>query len=130
MNSANRNSLLAIAGTMIVLDLFFLGVLARPFYQDALGPLLRDPPLAGPAAAFYALYVLAIWALAVRPAASLRDAFARGALLGAIAYGTYELTNYTMIAGWPARLVPVDWAWGIFLTGTSAAAGALAKARN
>lgn len=130
MSNPTRNSLLAVAGSMIALDLLFLGVLARQFYQDALGPLLRDPPLAGPATAFYALYVLAIWALAVRPSASSGEAFARGALLGAIAYGTYELTNYTMIAGWPARLVPVDWAWGIFLTGASAAAGALAGSRE
>ena len=126
MGKATRNGLLAIAGTMIVLDLFFLGVLARQFYQDALGPLLRNPPLAGPAAVFYGLYVLAVWGLAVRPGGSQGQAFARGALLGAIAYGTYGLTNYTMIAGWPARLVPVDWAWGIFLTGASAAAGARA----
>lgn len=115
---------------MVALDLLFLGVLARPFHQQALGPLLRDPPLAAPAVAFYALYVLAIWATAVRPAASPGDAFARGALLGAIAYGTYELTNYTMIAGWPARLVPIDWAWGIFLTSVSAVAGILARARS
>jgi uncharacterized membrane protein len=77
------------------------------------------------------MYVAAIVVLAAAPAADPRGAAFRGALLGALCYGTYELTNWAVIAGWPAPLVPVDLAWGIALTAaTSALARLVLRARR
>ncbi|MEB3222551.1 MAG: DUF2177 family protein [Candidatus Sericytochromatia bacterium] len=112
--------------TMVCLDLIWLGLLARPFYASQLGPLLATPANAPVAAAFYLFYVAAIVGQAVVPATSPGNAGARGAWLGLIAYGTYELTNWAVIAGWPALLVPVDLAWGVLLTGLAAGVGRLA----
>ncbi|MBS2040655.1 DUF2177 family protein [bacterium] len=123
-NLAKLAGLASTGLAFLSLDLLFLGVLARQFYQDALGSLMRPQPLAGPAATFYLLYILAVWNVAVRPSLGFARAFARGALIGAVAYGTYELTNWSLINGWPPRLVPVDCAWGTLLTGVSAALGA------
>jgi len=114
----------AAAGTVALLglDLLFLGVLARPFYDAALGP-LRAPAVRWDAALlFYALYLGFVLAAAARPATRTREAAARGAALGLLAYGTYELTNLAVLAGWPARLVPVDIAWGVVLTAAVSAA--------
>lgn len=123
-------AVLAVTLTMMALDLAFLGVVARSFYDGALGALKR-PTVHWPAAlAFYVMYVGAITAYAVLPAQGLANAFARGAGLGFVCYATYELTNWAVIAGWPARLVPVDLAWGVALTGVASLAGRAALERT
>ncbi len=114
----------ATAATMLALDLLWLGILVKDFYDTSLGSLKR-PDVYWPAAAlFYAFYVAAIVIHAVRGSASPAAAARRGAALGLVAYGTYELTNWAVLRDWPARLVPLDLAWGIGLT---AAAGFVGK---
>ena len=36
-------------------------------------------------------------------------------------YGTYELTNYSIISSWAVKMVVVDIAWGSFACGLAAA---------
>lgn len=116
-------TVVAASVTMLVMDLTFLGVIASGFYDAQLGG-LRAPAVYWPAAgAFYALYLGALMVHAVLPAKSLRNAASRGAGMGLLAYGTYDLTNWAVIRDWPGLLVPVDMAWGVLLTGTAAAAG-------
>lgn len=116
-------STLAVGGVLLALDLAWLGVVAADLYARQLGPLMA-PEVNGLAAAlFYAMYVGAVVRMAVLPATGLGDAARRGAGLGFVAYATYELTNWAVIANWPALLVPVDVAWGVLLTAVSAAAG-------
>ena len=43
--------------------------------------------------------------------------------LGALAYGTYTVTNYSLFEQWTPGLVVSDTAWGAFLTALCAAAG-------
>ncbi len=117
------------AVVLLVLDLAFLGVVARAFYDGALGSLRRDGAYVPAAVAFYAMYVGAIVLHAVLPSATWQVAARRGAALGFVAYATYELTNWAVIRDWPALLVPVDVAWGVVVTALAAAAGSLAAAR-
>ena len=49
-----------------------------------------------------------------------------GAVLGALAYGTYEFTNYATLARWSPGMVALDVAWGTALTGLSAWVGVMA----
>ena len=72
---------------------------------------------------FYLLYLGAVLVHAVVPSPSWPLAARRGAGLGLVAYGTWDLTNWSVIAGFPAALVPVDMAWGIVLTASVAAVG-------
>jgi uncharacterized membrane protein len=80
----------------------------------------------GPAAVFYLFYVVGVvWFVSI-PAlnvGSIAQAFFAGAVLGALAYGTYEFTNFATLKGWTAQMVMVDVIWGAVLTGTSAAVG-------
>ncbi|MBC7541941.1 MAG: DUF2177 family protein [Candidatus Sericytochromatia bacterium] len=119
---------LAAALTMLVLDLTWLGVVAKPAYAW-MGALLRPDPVLPAAALFYVCYVAAVVWFAVYGAANGRDALRRGAAMGAVAYGTYELTNWAVVQGWPAALVPIDWAWGIALTGIVAWVGKQVQTR-
>lgn len=116
-------SVVATAAVMTVLDLIWLGVVARDFYERSLQGLKRADTYWPAAAMFYLFYIAAITGLAILPSANTRDAAKRGALLGGVAYGTYELTNWAVLANWPALLVPVDLVWGILLTAAASAAG-------
>lgn len=117
------------AATLLTLDLLWLGVVARPLYDSALGPLKR-PVLFWPAAGlFYALYIGAIVIHAQLGAAGAGDAARRGAGLGLVAYGTYELTNWAVLRDWPAALVLPDIGWGVALTCLAAVAGRAALSR-
>lgn len=117
------------AATLLVLDLLWLGVVARPLYDSALGGLKR-PAIFWPAAGlFYALYIGAIVIHAELGAAGVGDAARRGAGLGLVAYGTYELTNWAVLRDWPAVLVLPDIAWGMALTCAAAVAGKAALSR-
>jgi len=108
------------------IDLVWLGAVARSFYQDALGHLLRDETRWGVALAFYALYIAGILVFAVLPSLdtqSMPRAIALGAFFGLVAYATYDLTSLALIRDFPARVVAVDLAWGSLLTAGVAAAG-------
>jgi uncharacterized membrane protein len=117
------------AVAMLLLDLTWLGVVGREIYDSALGPLKRDEVFWPAAALFYTLYVAAVVTYAVIGARSWRSAVCRGAGLGLVAYGTYDLTNWAIIRSWPALLVPVDLGWGVILTTAAAFLGRLAYDR-
>ena len=119
--------------SLLVLDALWLGVLARDFYQTSLGALLRpdfDPWAAG---VFYLVYVAGLFHFAVRPArrtGAALHAVRDGALLGGLAYATYELTNLATLPGWPLRVVVVDVLWGAALSALVALVGYLVAGRG
>ena len=55
----------------------------------------------------------------------LGSALGKGALLGLVAYGTYEATNYATLRGWSWQMVAVDVTWGTVLTAACAGIGFL-----
>jgi len=118
---------LATATAMLVLDLAWLGVVARGLYVSALGPLMRPEAFLPAAVLFYAFYVAVIVAWAVLGTPSPQAAALRGAALGFVAYATYDLTNWAVLRDWPAWIVPIDIAWGVVLTAVAALAGKLAQ---
>ena len=67
--------------------------------------------------------------LAVAPAVergSLTWAFLLGAVLGLVAYATYDLSNAATLKHWPVKIVVMDVAWGALLTAATSAAAYLA----
>jgi len=107
-----------------VLDALWLGVLARRFYRREFGALMRPQPRWVPAALFYFGYPLGLVGLALQPMPeSIATAVARCAALGAVAYGTYDLTNLATLNGFSRRMATVDIAWGIAVSAAAGAAG-------
>lgn len=119
----------ASATAFLLLDAIWLSQMGPRFYRPAIGELLADKPRFAAAAVFYLLYISCVLVLAVLPALE-RGGLARAAVLGAIvgllAYGTYDLTNHATLKVWPVRLTLVDMVWGTLLTSLAAAAGYLA----
>ncbi len=105
-------------GAFLVIDLLWLGVIARGFYREHLGALLRPDVRWAPAIVFYLLFVAGILVFAVLPAlerGSWGRALALGGLFGAISYATYDLTNLATLKGFPTVVAVVDIAWGAVL---------------
>ena len=110
------------------LDFLWLTAMTPAFYRPRLATLLLAEPRLGVAATFYLLYVAGIVQLAVMPSlgSSWIAAFATGAVLGLVAYGTYDMTNLSTLKGWSLSISLVDMAWGALLTGLAASAGWIA----
>lgn len=121
--SALLAAFVASAAAFSALDLVWLGLVARGFYDGALGDLKANPVNAPAAALFYVMYISLILVYGIHRASSVKDALRRGAELGFATYATYELTNWAVIQDWPSILVLPDLLWGVVLTGCTAAAG-------
>jgi uncharacterized membrane protein len=107
------------------IDMLWIGVLAKGFYRNNLGHLLRPDINWTAALIFYLLYIVGILIFATVPALekqSLRQAVVLGALFGLFAYATYDLSNLATLKDWPVKIVFVDILWGMVLTASVAAA--------
>ena len=116
----------AAAVTMLALDAVWLTQAVPRIYQPQLGELLAERPNFAVAGIFYLVYLVGVVAFAVLPAldrGSWLQAFAMGALLGLVAYGTYDFTNLATLRNWPVGLSLLDVAWGVVLTATVSLAG-------
>ena len=119
-----------------VLDFLWLRWAGPNLYRPALGDLLAPSFRIAPALIFYALYIGAMVWFAVRPGLVQGIPFAvlNGALLGGIAYATYDLTNQATMKVWPVQITLIDIAWGAAATALASgiaawAVGMLAKAQ-
>lgn len=117
---------IAVIVSFLVIDGIWIAFVIRRLYENQVGGLLRDSPNMAAAGVFYLAYAAGIVFLAVRPAvaaASGSTALVHGAVLGAIAYGTFTVTNYSLLKGWTMSLVVSDILWGAVLTAACAWCG-------
>ncbi|MFW9080955.1 DUF2177 family protein [Pseudomonas sp. P2757] len=127
-----KRNLIAYVATLaafLMLDGLWLGILMAPTYRELLGPLMLEKPLLVPAAVFYCLYVLGCLMFVVLPALTWQSAARMGALLGLVAYGTYDLTNWATLRGWSVQVSLMDWAWGTFATAAACTVGFLVASK-
>ena len=106
------------------IDMAWLMGVARSTYVLEMGALLKKQPNLIAAIVFYLLYALGILIFAVRPgveSASWTTAMGFGAALGLVAYGTYDLTNLSVVEGFGTRIAFIDLAWGTVLSATTSA---------
>ncbi len=112
----------------LVADAIMLRSVIQPLFAKHLGDGLYDGFRLVPAILFYFVFMLGVLWFAGVPA--LRDgtphmALLNGAILGLVAYGTYELTSWAVMRDWHPQMVAVDLAWGTVLTAGSAWGGVL-----
>ncbi|MEM9107343.1 MAG: DUF2177 family protein [Pseudomonadota bacterium] len=117
---------LSTAVIFLVIDVVMLTSVLRPLFERHLGDVLLEEIRLAPAVLFYLFYIFALqWLVtgqAVEDGPSWRVAI-NAALFGAVAYGTYEFTNYATLKPWSWEMVAVDFTWGIVLTTISAMGG-------
>jgi uncharacterized membrane protein len=106
---------------MLAVDAVWLAVMSKRFYAARIGSLMSDSPRVAPAVVFYLIYALGPTVLVVIRAVNHNTGYPRvfllGALLGLVAYATYDLTNQATLKVWPSMVTVVDLLWGALLTG-------------
>ncbi len=105
-----------------LIDMVWLGVVAKNFYQTNLAAFL-GPVNWVAAISFYLIFIVGILIFAVVPALnadSWMHALVFGALFGFFTYATYDLTNLATLKDWPLSVVVVDILWGAVLSGSVA----------
>ena len=125
MKSILISYLLTFVGFLMV-DLLWLGIIAKNLYQKYLGDLLSDKVNWTAAFIFYFIYVAGISIFAIYPAVqkeSVFNAILMGALFGLFTYATYDLTNLATLKGWPLPIVFIDILWGIILSASVSLSG-------
>ncbi|MCU4179746.1 DUF2177 family protein [Bosea sp. BH3] len=103
-----------------ICDAIWLGTMTSRLYRPALGYLIVDQVRYWPAALFYFGFPLGVVHFALMPA--LRDgsssaAVINGALIGLLAYATYDLTNYATLKPWTLTITLADLAYGTVVVG-------------
>lgn len=114
---------------LLVIDMLWLGVVAKNLYQAAMGDLMSPEPRLAFAAVFYLIYPVGLLIFAILPgteALSLVRVAVLGGLFGLFCYATYDLTNLAVIRNWPLALSFIDIAWGTLVSAVAATAGAAA----
>jgi len=102
-----------------LIDMVWLGLVARTFYRKQLGFLLAPATNWIAALIFYLLFILGILVFVVVPGLqdhSLKTTLLRAALFGLVTYATYDLTNLATVKNWPLLITVVDLAWGTVLS--------------
>ncbi len=110
---------------VFVLDMIWLGLIAKNIYAQNIGMLLRKTgenmaPIWWAAAVVYICITLGILYFVLPNAqGSYVFALAGGVVLGVVTYGIYDFTNYSILASWPWKITLIDFIWGMVLCGLS-----------
>ncbi|MGQ3489338.1 DUF2177 family protein [Roseovarius pacificus] len=114
---------LTTAALFLVFDAVMLKTVMNPLFKEHVGDWLLNDIRLLPAIVFYLFYVGGVLWFVSLPALRAGvpvSALINGAIIGAMAYGTFEFTSYAILRDWSLQMVVVDVAWGAVLTGFSA----------
>ncbi len=115
---------LSTAIVFLILDGIMLTFVMKPLFTRHIGALMVEPIRYVPAGLFYAAYVAGLLYLVSYPALKTgAPIWVPAAIIGAMAYGTYEFTSYAIMRDWHWQMVATDFLWGTVLTAFSAWAG-------
>ncbi|MFT5509201.1 MAG: putative membrane protein [Hyphomicrobiaceae bacterium] len=112
-----------------IMDAIWLSQMAAKLYRPMLGDMMVENVRIIPALVFYLFFPVGLVVFAVMPAlrdGSVLSALAAGALLGALCYGTYELTNYATLKSWTLQVTVIDIVYGAVVSGICAALAVVA----
>lgn len=102
-----------------VVDMLWLGLIAKNIYRKYLGALLSETVNWTAALIFYLLFIAGIFIFVIYPSIEKQSpgrAVVLGAIFGLITYATYDLTNFATLKGFPGNIVIIDLIWGTILT--------------
>ncbi len=104
-----------------LIDMVWLGLVAKGFYAKHIGSLLKTEVNWTAAILFYLLFITGLVVFVITPAlekGSWMHAILFGALFGLVTYATYDLTNLALAKDWPLIVTIVDLIWGAVLAAT------------
>ena len=117
---------LAAGLVFVAADMTWITLTGPVLYRPVIGPLLSSTVDVPAGVAFYLIYfvgVVAFGSASGLRARSWTAALGSGALLGLVAYATYDLTNQATLRLWSVRLTLLDMGWGCLVTAGASVAG-------
>ncbi|WP_293906337.1 DUF2177 family protein [Phenylobacterium sp.] len=116
---------LATAIAFAAVDFIWLTQVGPKVYFPTLEPVALHAARMGPAVVFYLAYMLGLVALAIWPKRNepLIQTTLTGAILGAMCYATYDMTNQATLKVWATQITIADICWGTFVTAVGATVG-------
>jgi uncharacterized membrane protein len=106
--------------SFLVIDLVWLGLIAKNLYRKHLGFIMSPSPNWTVAILFYLLYLAGLVYFVINPALlreSWKFALLSGMFFGLVTYATYDLTNLATLKDWPPLIAVIDILWGTVLGG-------------
>jgi uncharacterized membrane protein len=100
------------------IDMVWLGLVAKDFYRQQIGYLMKSDINWAAAILFYLIFIAGLVFFVISPAmekGSWAYALLAGALFGLVCYATYDLTSLATTKDWPLLVTIVDLAWGAVL---------------
>jgi uncharacterized membrane protein len=103
------------------LDMIWLGGIAKNIYASNIGSLMRKSGGVmahnWPAAiiVYLAIVIGIISFVLPKAGGNYLLALVWGALFGAVTYGIYDFTNFSVLANWPLEITLIDFIWGMVL---------------
>lgn len=106
----------------LVIDLVWLGLVAKNIYARYLGDLMTKQVNWVAAFIFYAIFIIGLVFFVLSPALEKKQlsyALIVGGFYGLITYATYDLTNLATLKNWPMAITIIDLIWGVTLSATT-----------
>jgi len=116
---------LATISAVLMMDMIWLGIIAKNAYAQNIGILLRRSgetmtPIWWAAIVVYICITLGILFFVLPKAqGNYVHALFGGVMLGLVTYDIYDFTNYSILANWPWKITLIDFIWGMVLCGLS-----------
>ena len=114
--------------TFLILDVIWLGFVARNFYAKYLALYLTENVIWLSAIIFYIIFNIGLLVFVILPSIeknSYSVLIIYSLLYGIVTFATYDLTNYATIKNWPFIVTIVDICWGMFVAFASSSAAFL-----
>jgi len=102
-----------------IIDMIWLGLVARNFYRSQIGFLMKTNINWLAAIIFYFLFIAGLVFFVLSPAIEKRNlnyAIMAAIFYGLLTYSTYDLTNLATLKDWPVLVTIVDIIWGMILS--------------
>lgn len=103
----------------MVIDLIWLGFVAKDLYSKYLGYLMADKVNWLAALIFYLVFIGGVCYFVLYPSLmdkNIMNLIIRAVLFGFITYATYDLTNLATLKDWPIHITIIDLVWGTTLS--------------
>ncbi len=106
----------------LVFDIIWLAFVAKNFYKNQIGFLMKEKINYLSAMVFYLIFIVSLVIFVIMPNidGNILKLILKASLFGLVTYATYDLTNFATLKGFPIKVVLVDLSYGVIIANITA----------
>lgn len=106
----------------LVFDIIWLVFVAKNFYKNQIGFLMKEKINYLSAIIFYLIFIVSLVIFVIMPNIdeNLVKLILKASLFGLVTYATYDLTNFSTLKGFNIKVVLVDLSYGVIIANITA----------